>query len=109
VKIYRLMLVAMHKLSEVAVLEDAHEITDDRARQARRAIWNTVGYDVHLGFVIAAEGERQARLLAQAEADKYLEYERGRWIDPKQSACECIGKARPGTKESVILDSFRSG
>jgi len=122
--LYRLELAEMYQLKEISTLEDTGELDSRRAREARRAAWRNVGYDVYLGFVVGAPGERQAREAASAKVRwlhssdagelpsavaMAVEDECKRWLDPKRTTCELVGEAAPAVGESIILSSFRHG
>lgn len=115
-KIYRLTLLNALRHDEIWNLEKSREIDERRARELRRRF--SLGYDVHLGFVVAADSERRARATAQAAVEqdpndpdpiRWTSPEAGWWLDPKQTICEHIGEAAGGVAESVILGSFRAG
>jgi hypothetical protein len=109
-KIYRLVLEALHKLQEIKSLEKSGELTNQRARAARLGIWKEVGCDAHTGFVIVAPGERHARDIAAARAVAAGEPDEraSRWLDPKKTRCEAIGEAGVA-RERIVLASFRNG
>ncbi|HYX21405.1 MAG TPA: hypothetical protein VFA98_11230 [Thermoanaerobaculia bacterium] len=116
-KIYRLMLKNALHHDEIRKLEVSREVDERRARELRRKF--PVGYDVHLGFVVAAESEKRARGAAQAAVEqdpndpdpiKWTSPEAGWWLDPETTVCEHVGEAsNDATTESVILGSFRAG
>lgn len=115
-KIYRLTLINVQRHDEIAKLEKNREIDERRARELRRRF--PVGYDVHLGFVVAAGSERRARATAQAAVEqdpndpdpiKWTSPEAGWWVDSAQTSCEYIGETSGDAAESVILGSFRAG
>ena len=122
-KIYRLALTSMRELKENSKLENAREMDEDRACAFRRKVWASVGYDVHLGFVVAADSEKRARAVAQAyveqdpsdpllklpEPIKWTSPEAGWWTDPTKTTCEYFGEAADEVTESVVLGSFRAG
>ena len=61
-----------------------------------------VDWDEYKGFVIRAEDEISARVIAGQQDS----YHKSRWIDHKQTSCEEITQeGDPG----VILDSFNAG
>jgi hypothetical protein len=116
VKIFRLTLLNVQRHDEISKLEKSREIDKGRARELRRRF--PVGYDVHLGFVVAADSEGRARATAQAAVEqdpndpdpiKWTSPEAGWWLDPKQTTCEYIGETAGIVAESVILGSFRAG
>lgn len=120
-KIFRLMLKSALHHDAIRKLEMSGEIDERRARELRRRF--AIGYDVHLGFVVAAESEGRARATAQAAVEqdpddpllklpepiKWTSTEAGWWLDPETTACECVGETADGVAESVILGSFRAG
>lgn len=56
-------------------------------------------YDVNEGYVIAAECETRARMIANA----YSAEEGKIWTDPEQTTIKQIGYARPDQAPAVIL------
>lgn len=70
------------------------------------------GYDVYLGFVVAAESHAQARALAQAQATRGAGRYRqeGLFLNPVESVCQQIGiTSSSRAKARIVLDSFNAG
>jgi hypothetical protein len=62
-------------------------------------------YDTTAGFVICADDEKSARMIA-AIAD---EYGSGLWLKEDFSSCVALGKAAKGTEAGVLLRDYRAG
>ena len=67
---------------------------------------NAVGYDENAGFMIAANDEQQARVLASYAV---IDEPSVTWIDPTLSACIQVGTATRGTKAGIVLTDFNAG
>jgi hypothetical protein len=65
-----------------------------------------VGYDENVGYVIAARLVRTVReIAAKAGADEG----EGPWLAPERSKVVRIGEAILGTRQGIILTSFKAG
>lgn len=64
------------------------------------------GYDEAFGFVVIAENEGRARLLAGREAGDEGALA---WVDTLRSDAELIGTATKGAKSGVVLRDFHAG
>ena len=66
-----------------------------------RGIWN-----IHVGFVIRAADEAEARRIAEKEAEEEWQRAPGYWLDASRSSCEAV--AVDG-EPAVILADFNAG
>ena len=65
---------------------------------------NRVDYDQHFGFVIRAESEADARLLASKECGR--EFEQECWLDKNQTSIE---ELLADGKQEIIVSDFNAG
>ena len=66
-----------------------------------RDIW-----DIHVGFVIRASNEAEARRIAQDEADEEWNKEEDYWMDAQKATCEeLIAEGETG----VIIADYKAG
>ena len=122
--LYKLVLIQQVQLAALAG-ENSTE-----AYVMRRRVMSSVGYDVHVGFVVAARSEARARVLAceferdthrvpgdsvgirsPSLADEWKEAAARRWLDPSRAICEAMGVAsgEDAEAERIVLSSFRNG
>ena len=66
-----------------------------------RGIW-----DIHVGFVIRAADEAEARRIAEKEAEEEWSPAPGYWLDPARSSCIAVATdGEPG----IILADYNAG
>ena len=69
--------------------------------------WEAV-YDLHWGFVVAADNSLTARRLA-ADKSGARNPVRKAWMSPKYSSCSLLGTAAIGVEEGVVLEDYFAG
>jgi len=72
----------------------------------------SASYDEFEGAIVAAKNEDEAKTIHPDGSINVVDDERplsDTWIHPEYVKVELIGKAVKGTKQGVILSSFRAG
>lgn len=65
--------------------------------------FDSADYEEYAGFVIRAEDEKSARIMASKKKDQG---DASRWMDDKQTSCEEVNQ---DGEPDIILDSFNAG